>query len=366
MATISDDELLEKALKGEVIETGEDAQPEPSVPQEEVSKSAAAQYLGTQLSHKPGDSPYADKEGDQKLINEKKLTRIGEKIGEHAEYRDGWIDVDKSLLGERALFYPEDWEFKIRPATVEAIRNWSTLDEENANSIDDVFNEILKSCISIQTPNGPLPWGNICSWDRFFFLLLIREYTFTQGEMKIKYEEDCIECDNPVTFELSSTALMYDMPDPEVLKYYDQQTRTWHIDPEEYDVHENPITLYVPTLEKDANIKAWMIARLQENRNRKIDNTFIRFLMWMAPKISKDTTISNKQIKGFETQFKAWDTDMFTFMDDVLRNIIVTPSSKLTATCPVCGEEMTSDIRFPNSIRDLFNVSNRSKKFGKK
>ena len=366
MATISDDELLEKALKGEVIETGEDTQSEPLVPQEEVSKSAAAQYLGTQLNHKPGDSPYADKEGDQKLINEKKLTRIGEKIGEHAEYREGWIDVDKSLLGERALFYPEDWEFKIRPATVEAIRNWSTLDEENANSIDDVFNEILKSCISIQTPNGPLPWGNICSWDRFFFLLLIREYTFTQGEMKIKYEEDCIECDNPVTFELSSTALMYDMPDPEVLKYYDQQTRTWHIDPEEYDVHENPITLYVPTLEKDANIKAWMIARLQENRNRKIDNTFIRFLMWMAPKISKDTTISNKQIKGFETQFKAWDTDMFTFMDDVLRNIIVTPSSKLTATCPVCGEEMTSDIRFPNSIRDLFNVSNRSKKFGKK
>ena len=89
MATISDDELLEKALKGEVIETGEDAQSEPLVPQEEVSKSAAAQYLGTQLSHKPGDSPYADKEGDQKLINEKKLTRIGEKIGEHAEYRDG-------------------------------------------------------------------------------------------------------------------------------------------------------------------------------------------------------------------------------------------------------------------------------------
>ena len=127
MATISDDELLEKALKGEVVETGEDTQQEPSVPQEEVSKSAAAQYLGTQLSHKPGDSPYADKEGDQKLINEKKLTRIGEKIGEHAEYREGWIDVDKSLLGERALFYPEDWEFKIRPATVEAIRNWSTV-----------------------------------------------------------------------------------------------------------------------------------------------------------------------------------------------------------------------------------------------
>ena len=337
------------------------------VPEEAPSTNMPSQMIGKKINRLPGAMSNEERERDKEFIKSQNLSRIGQKIGETSRVREGWLPVDRALLGERDIFYPSDWSFYIRPATVEAIRNWSMIDDQNGNSIDEVFNEVLKTCLQIKdSTDRPIPWHNICSWDRFFFLLLIREYTFTQGEMKIKYEEDCIECDNPVTFELSSTALMYDMPDPEVLKYYDQQTRTWHIDPEEYDVHENPITLYVPTLEKDANIKAWMIARLQENRNRKIDNTFIRFLMWMAPKISKDTTISNKQIKGFETQFKAWDTDMFTFMDDVLRNIIVTPSSKLTATCPVCGEEMTSDIRFPNSIRDLFNVSNRSKKFGKK
>ena len=124
MATISDDELLEKALKGEVVDTEDTVNTTEEVPVEDAPKSAAAQYLGTHLGHKPGESPYADKEGDKKLIAEKKLTKIGEKIGQNAEYRDGWIDVDKSLLGERALFYPEDWQFKIRPATVEAIRNW--------------------------------------------------------------------------------------------------------------------------------------------------------------------------------------------------------------------------------------------------
>ena len=377
MPNISDEELLNSGvleqMETTIQEDGNKQLPVDNVEEDKADQkpiekvNGASQYLGKDLMHKPGDNPFASEKDDQKMISEHKLSRIGESIGKNAEYREGWLDVPKELLGERAIFYPEDWNFKIRAATVEAIRNWSTLDDENANSIDDVFNEILKSCLSIVTPTGPLPWSNICSWDRFFFLLLIREYSYTQGENKLKYDEDCINCDNPVTFELTSQSLMYDMPDKEVMGYYDQATRTWTIDPAEFDVEgEDVIKLFVPTLEKDANIKAWIISRLQENRNRKIDQTFIRFLIWMAPKISKDITIAQKQIKNYEITFKSWNTEMFGFMDDVLRNIIVSPSQKLITKCPTCGEEMTADIRFPNSIRDLFNIQGKFKKFGKK
>lgn len=364
---MNEDQIMEQLLS-EQLENVDATNKQVEVTEEhkEEYRTAAGQYLGQSLLHKPGDSPFADKEGDKKMIAEKKLTRIGQKIGENAEYRDGWIPVDRELLGERSKFYPEDWEFKIRPATVEAIRNWSTIDDENANSIDDVFNEIMKSCISISTPRGPLPWGNINSWDRFFFILLVREYTFKQGETAIKYEEDCIECENPITFELGSQSLMYEFPDEEVMAMYYPEDRTWHIDPRDYDIDEDPITLYIPTLEKDANIKSWLISKIQENRNKKIDQVFIRFLSWMAPKIAKDETIAAKQIKELELKYKSWDTDMFSFMDEVIRNIVVSPMSKLITVCPICGEEVTSNIRFPNSVKSLFNVQNRSRKFGTK
>lgn len=364
-----EDQIMEQILSEQIPEApSAPVAPVESVeaPAEEPVRSEAAQYLGTKLGYKPGDNPFADKEGDKKRIEEHKLTKVGQNLFENAEYREGWIDVDRSFLGERAKFYPEDWRFKIRPATVEAIRNWSTIDEENVNSIDDVFNEVMKSCISIQTPNGPLPWGNINSWDRFFFLLLVREYTFIQGETAIKYDEDCIECENPITFQLTSQSLMYEYPDEEVMSMYEPNTRSWHIDPAEYEVNEDPITLYLPTLEKDANIKAWLINRLQENRNRKIDQVFLKFLPWMAPKISKDTTIAARQIKELEMKYKSWDTEMFSFVDEVIRNIAVSPLAKLTMNCPICGEEVTSQIRFPNSVKSLFNVQNRSRKFGKK
>jgi len=357
---------VEKTLSGQIQEFKE---PDEKVVEESTIKSKpendATQYLGTKLTHKIGGYGETDKEADKEMVEEKHLSKIGEKIGQNVEIRDGWMDVDKRLLGDRAIFYPEDWEFRIRPATVEAIRNWSTIDEENPNSVDDVFNEILKSCLSIVTPNGPLPWSNIRSWDRFFFILLIREYTFIDGEKKVEFTEDCPNCDNPVTFTLNSQSLMYDLPDPEVMKYFSAEAQNWLIDPAEYDVEwPEPITLYLPTLEKDANIKAWLIDRVQNKK--KVDNVFVKFLPWLAPKISKDLTIAQRQIREYEVKFKSWDTEMFSFMDEVINNITVMPSTNLIQTCPTCGEEVTAAISFQDGIRSLFNMAGGRKKFGKK
>ena len=278
------------------------------------------------------------------------------------------MDVDKKLLGERAMFYPEDWQFRVRPATVEAIRNWSNIDDENWSSIDDVFNEVLKSCLAIRTNEGPKPWNVINSWDRFFFILLIREYTFMKGEKQITYNTECPNCEEEIQFQLMSGSLGYDMPDPEVMPYYDPASRTWNIDPSEFEVDTNVerITMYLPTLEKEANFKNWLMSRMQENRNYKPDATFMRFVAWLCPKISKDPTIAKQQIRQAETQFKSWNTEMFSFMDDILRNIRVVPATHLKMKCPYCGEEVTAQIEFQNGIKDLFAISSRHKKFGKK
>jgi len=365
--------INDEVLEGQLPEFKEEA-PVPEVKEEvkeQEQKPEQAQepesLVGKKLRYKSGDSDKELKEKYKEVRDEKHLSKIGDTLGQNFEIREGWLEVDKLLMGERAMYYPQDWRFRIRPATVEAIRNWSTIDDENVLSVDEVFNEILKSCLSILTPMGPLPWGNIHPWDRLWFILLIREYTFVEGETAIIYKEPCVECDNDVEFKLISSALMYDMPDKEVMKHFNVEEQTWYINPQEYDLSwPEPITLYLPTLEKEANIKAWMINKLQQNRNAKIDQVFMRFLPWMAPKIAKDLTIAQRQIREYEIKFKSWDEDMFSFMDDVIKNINILPSTKLITKCPVCGEENTSEIRFPDGISSLFNVSRKYKKFGKK
>lgn len=345
--------------KSEIIEN------EPELKHEELAyKNEASQYLGTKLSHFQGkheNNPEASRE----FAKERKLSRIGDKIQDNVEIREGWMEFDKSLLGKRADFYPDDWEFRIRPATVEAIRNWSTIDDENMLSVDDVFNEIMKSCVSIRTSNGQIPWGNINSWDRFFFLLTVRDYTFVKGEAELKYNEECPECENDVEFKLNSQALDYEFPDDEVMKYYDKEYRQWYIDPAEFGVeYPESITLYLPTLDKDSIIKKYMINRIQNKK--KVDEVFMRFLPWMTPKLSKDEKIAERKIRELENEYKMWDEEMFEFMDNVVKNITVMPAQNMKMICPTCGEEVTAQIRFPDGVRSLFSIPRKFKKFGKK
>ena len=302
------------------------------------------------------------------LSEEKKLSRVGESIATNAEIRDGWMEVDRQLLGDRSKFYPEDWEFRIRPATVEAIRNWSTIDENSMNSIDVVFDEILKSCLAIRTSHGSLPWNRINTWDRFFFILLIREYTFAEGEKKLEYTRECSNCESEVTFTLESQALMYDMPDDTVMKYYIPESQTWVISPADFDIEtpEEEIVMFLPTREKDANIKAYLVDRVNQDQNAKIDRVFMKFLPWMLQKVSKDLTIARQQIRKAENIYKSWDVEMFEFMDSVVDNISVTPQMNLSAICPACGEEVTSRIQFPNGVSDLFKSHRTRKRFGTK
>ena len=107
----------------------------------------------------------------------------------------GVDEAVKRILQEDNSFFESAMGKLINyPDLKEQLRNILMRGETIAYLPDDVFNEVLKSCIAIVTPQGPKPWGNIASWDRFFWLLLIREYTFIHGENKLNYTEDCPEC----------------------------------------------------------------------------------------------------------------------------------------------------------------------------
>lgn len=281
------------------------------------------------------------------------------------EMTNGWIPIDRKEMGIRSMFYPEDWEFRVKPATVEAIKNWSSIDEENISITNKVFNEIMKQCVSIWTASGKLPWSKVNSWDRFWFILKVREYTFVKGEAALNYDEECPYCDQQIFFDLKSKNLDYEFPDDEVVsKHYSVEDRCWIIDPKEYDLDRPAVKLYIPTLEKDDAILGWA---LRENeKGKSLNEPFLRFLPWMLSKAPKDEQVLEKFIKEAKRVFDSWDIDMFNFMDEVLTNIQLTPSEKLKTVCPHCGEEVHSSVRFQNGVKSLFAIPHKFRKFGTK
>lgn len=324
------------------------------------------QGLG-KMKHVPGQQEALSEEEKASFDAFNSATRKESKIYDDNTFdiSGGWIPIDRASMGERSRFYPTDWEFRIKPATVDAIKNWSSIDEENIAVVNNVMNEIMKSCVSISTPTGKLGWDKINSWDRFWFILKVREYTFAKGEQALEFDEECDNCGENLHFVLRADDLYYELPDEEVIeKHLNPETREWVVDPNEYDLPGRTIHLFIPTLQKDNAILQWLYA--QSELGKTIEETFIKFLPFMLEKAPKDPTLLDKLIKDCYREYKSWSQEMFLFMDEIRRNIIINPSEKLTMKCPNCGEEVRSTVKFPNGIKYLFAVQGKHRKFGSK
>ena len=330
----------------------------------EIGDMGAEEQVGFgKLTHK---SAYGQKEdlNESERDSLNKFLNKGKQLKEEKEQIEissGWIQINREELGIRSMFYPESWEFFIKPATMKAIKNWTAIDESRPDQVNKVFNEIVKQCFRIDThPPQGAGWAQMRSWDRFWFILKVREYTFTSGENKVEYTDECTECSAEINYTLTADALHYEFPDESIVEDY-WNGKEWVIDPREYDVDHDPITLYTPTLGKDEAIIDWAIAK--RRAGGKLDENFIEFLVWMLDKPSKDAQMLERQIEKIKKEYNSWDVDMFSFMRDVLKNITINPSENLSTRCPHCGQETVSGVQFPNGITALFGTG-KAKKFG--
>lgn len=317
------------------------------------------------LKHKSSYGQQNDlSEDEQKKLDEFRSKSRRNNSDPGIQIKDGWIPINREEMGRRSNYYPESWEFFIRPATVQAIKNWTAIDEERADVVINVLNEIIKTCVKIDTHDiNPASWNQIKSWDRFWFILKVREYTYSQGQTKVEFQDECSECNEEIDYNLTADSLFYEFPDDDLEEQY-WDGKCWEIDPSEYDVFgEDVIKLYPPTIERDMTIIDWATAKLRAGG--KVDENFVNFLSWMLPlKHSKDMQLLDREINKIYKTYKSWSIDMFTFMSDVIKNININQSDKLKVKCPYCGMEATSTVQFPNGIKVLFETQTTVKKFG--
>lgn len=343
---------FDEVLENEIGAIGTEEQVEPALGKIKYGP-AASRYEEKSIENEDSFSKFMDKAN--KLKEEREAAQA-------VEVSMGWIPVNREELGERSKFYPEEWEFFVKPATMKAIKNWTSIDESRPDQVNKVFNEIIRQCVKIDThsPQGA-GWAQINSWDRFWFILKVREYSFATGEQKVEFTDECSECGCDVTYNLNASALHYEFPDPDLVENY-WTGKEWIIDPSEFDVNHDPIKIYTPKLGKDEAIIDWAVAK---NRNGgKIDETFIEFLVWLLDKPSKDLQVLDRQIEKIHKEYNSWDVDMFSFMRDVIKNVTINPSENLSTRCPQCGLETVSGVRFPDGITALFGSNKPKKKFG--
>jgi hypothetical protein len=249
------------------------------------------------------------------------------------------FDIKELPCGE---FYPTGTIFMVRPAQVKEIQSYSMVDDQNFYDIVEKMNDILQSCVRIKYSDGKIgSYIEIKDQDRLFLVFLVRELTFQQGN-SLTVNTRC-GCGNDLQLELKRENFAFHKIDEKLDRYFSASTRSYHFT----TVNGKEFELTPPNIGLQ---KAFTDYILKENNEKKTPNlSFLKIIPFM---LSGRHSITYEGIKAKLKEFEEIDDISFQFLNSAVGKMTF-GIKELKKTCS-CGEEVHTDMQFPNGASGIF------------
>ncbi len=239
-------------------------------------------------------------------------------------------------------FYPSGTVFAVRPAQVKEIQAYSMVDDQNFYDIVEKMNDILQSCVRIKYSDGKMgSYLEVKDQDRLFLIFLIRELTFQQGN-SLTVSTKC-GCGNELQLELKRDNFSFHEIDEKLDRYFSNSTRSYHFT----TVNGKEFELTPPNIGLQ---KAFTDYILKENNEKRTPNlSFLKIIPFM---LAGRTSITYEGIKSKLKEFEEIDDISFQFLNAAVSKMTF-GIKELKKTCS-CGEEVHTDMQFPNGASGIF------------
>ena len=280
-----------------------------------------------------GKSTILGKRGD-----EEEIKRINEKLG--------YTELIISNLPSHGKFYPYGMKIMIRPATVQEIRDYSTMEETNLYDVDDKLNNILLSCTKVELDqNRKGSYKDILEEDRIYVLLNIKEITFKHGENRLSLPANCGQCDNQNNYELKTVNLQFFEVSDDIERYYSDIERCYVIPTKS----SGTLKMSPPRIGVMKEITS-LIQKKQE-KNEKWDKAFLQLLPYI---IFDWRGFSEKQIFDKHIEFQGWSREKFAVIYRLAEKMRIGVKQEMIYPCEKCGQEVTVPITFRGGLKSIF------------
>ena len=272
--------------------------------------------------------------------------RVAEEFSAKHRSNLGYLEIPVGELPTKGMFYPDDIKISIRAARGEEIKHWSTMNErdiEAASRNDDIFNYMLERCCTVRMggQSGNC-WKDLVNIDRFYIILAIREFTFTdKNPLMVPYGEG--QPDIPVTKEMID---FITFPD-ELMRFYNSDNKSFT-----FNVDGQIINMYLPTIGVNNWIKNY--AEMKSRSGEIFDKDFLLYAGMLFKDYRKlnfrtyDDLVGSTRLWGH----KEWSVVSYVF--DLLSNIAA-PKIKYTDEN---GTEVEIPLNFRGGIKAIFLLSN--------
>ena len=249
------------------------------------------------------------------------------------------FDIKELPCGD---FYPSGTVFMVRPAQVREIQAYSMVDDNNFYDIVEKMNDILQSCVRVKYPDGKIgSYIEVKDQDRLFLVFLIRELTFQQGN-SLTVNSKC-SCGEDVQMELKRDNFSFHEIDEKLERYFSASTRTYHFS----TVNGREFELTPPNIGLQKSFTDYILKESNEKRTPNL--SFLKIIPFM---LAGRTSITYEGIKAKLKEFEEIDDISFQFLNAAVGKMTF-GIKELKKKCS-CGEEVHTDMQFPNGASGIF------------
>jgi hypothetical protein len=249
------------------------------------------------------------------------------------------FDIKELPCGE---FYPSGTVFMVRPAQVREIQSYSMVDDNNFYDIVEKMNDILQSCVRVKYSDGKVgSYIEVKDQDRLFLVFLIRELTFQQGN-SLTVNSKC-SCGEDVQMELKRDSFSFHKIDEKLERYFSASTRTYHFS----TINGREFELTPPNIGLQKSFTEYILKESNEKRTPNL--SFLKIIPFM---LAGRTSITYEGIKAKLKEFEEIDDISFQFLNAAVGKMTF-GIKELKKKCS-CGEEVHTDMQFPNGASSIF------------
>ena len=240
------------------------------------------------------------------------------------------------------IFYPVGTVIMVRPAQVKEIQAYSMVDDNNFYDVVEKMNDILQACVRIKYSDGRIAsYLEIKDQDRLFLIFLIRELTFQQGNL-LTVTKRC-GCGFDLQIELKRENFVFHEIDEKLDKYFSAGSISYHFN----TVNGKQFELMPPNIGLQ---KAFTDYIVKENSEKRTPNlSFLKIIPFM---LSGRASITYDGIKSKLKEFEEIDDISFQFLNAAVSKMTF-GIKELKKKCS-CGEEVHTEMQFPNGSSGIF------------
>jgi hypothetical protein len=216
------------------------------------------------------------------------------------------------------------------------------VDDTNFYDVVEKMNDMLQACVRIKYTDGRVgSFLEVKDQDRIYLIFLIRELTFQQGN-SLSVNTKCT-CGQEVAVELKRENFRFHKIDEKLDRFYSPASNSFSfktINGCQFEVTPPNIGLQ----------KAFTDYIIKENNEKKAPNlSFLKIIPFM---LNGRTSITMDGIKAKLVEFEQMEDISFQFLNAAIGKMTF-GIEKLGKIC-TCGEEVTTDMTFPNGTSGIF------------